>query len=63
MPHYHVLVLSNDGDVIRTYAVDAASDVEAVSRLDGAHRNETVEIWNADRMLRRVDGAAQKDPP
>ena len=63
MPHYHVLILSDDGHVTRTYAFDAASDVEAVARLDGAHKNETVEIWNADRMLRRVEGVAQKEPP
>ncbi len=63
MPHYHVLVFGDDGQVARTYAIDAPSDAEALARLQGAHSGESVEVWNGERMIRRLRHGADQGAP
>lgn len=57
MALYHVLVCRDDGQVARTYTIDAGSEPDALARLNGARHDETVEIWTGTRMISRLEAA------
>lgn len=63
MPTYRFYFLKEDGhSAVLPATAECANDEEAVSRAAHFNHRHGIEIWFADRMVKRIEGSEPQTP-